>query len=195
MNIVQSAIAQVQSSPQLLAFGAVIGLIVALLLCFSGYKYAQLWMMVVCFLIGAAFGFLIGAKFLPSPGYAKYMIGLACGGLCAAISYKVYKVGLFIFAGSAAASVISLFTFPVGDGWEALRALVYVGVFVLAGMLALKYAREYLIVLTGAVGGIQAGSNIQKLIPMYVDLDSAVLLMIVLAAAGIAFQFLTTKKS
>jgi hypothetical protein len=123
------------------------------------------------------------------------MIGLACGGLCAAISYKVYKVGLFIFAGSAAASVISLFTFPVGDGWEALRALVYVGVFVLAGMLALKYAREYLIVLTGAVGGIQAGSNIQKLIPMYVDLDSAVLLMILLAAAGIAFQFLTTKKS
>jgi hypothetical protein len=193
MNMVQSAVAQIQSSPELLAFGAVIGLIVALLLCFAGYKYVQLWTMVVCFLFGLVFGFLIGCRYLPYPGYAKYMIGLACGGLCAGLAYKVQKIGLFVFAGAAAASVVRLFSFPVGDGWDALEALVFVGVFVLAGMLTMKYAREYLIILTGVVGGVQAGSNVQKLIPMYVNLESAVLLMIILAASGIAFQFLTTK--
>ena len=164
-----------------------VGLIIALLGCFFGYKMLKFWISLAGLIIGAACGYGILYYFVQDGTYA--MIGAGVGAVLGAIlSYKIYLLGVFILFGAGTyflcAASLSL------DGMLLTAASFILAVIV--AVLAVIYMRPAIIVITGLQNGLIISGCLLKLVP---DIPSSMSIPIGVgvAVAGMAFQFLTTR--
>ncbi len=176
---------------------AVLGLILALLQCFFGYRMIRFWISLAGFLIGFLIGYGIAVSVVPEQEYTKLItivIGIAAGALLAALAYKLYLAGLFLYCGLLAVSVIASIHFPEGELWEYLSILFYLLAFFGAGMLAIRFERPLIIVITAVSGASNAVVALAILIAA-VGEDSLIYLFVLagLMGGGMLVQFLTTK--
>ena len=153
-----------------------ISLVLALMQCYFGYRFLRFWIGVLGFFIGLALGVGISLRFFEFRTWYPWAIGLAGGALLSLIAYKLYLAGVFVFSGFTAASAVYAVTalHAVREFLESLRGetlhriiviAVCVIAFVLVGILSVKYAKPFIIVVTSLSGALLASRTLVQLIP------------------------------
>ncbi|MEE1113683.1 MAG: hypothetical protein UHN88_01250 [Eubacterium sp.] len=174
----------------------VINLVIAILQCFFGYKLLRFWTALVGFLIGFLLGFLITGAVAPSlSAYIPVLVGAAAGFVLSILAYKIYLAGVLVYCGIIAVSAVYSINFPEGQLMHFLKIVLMILAFLLAGVLAVKFARPCIIVISAVSG---AGAAVGALITLSAKVSSDMNLQLVIFAAmailGMVIQFLTTRK-
>lgn len=171
----------------LLAVSAVI----AVLNCFLGFRLLKLWVAIVGFSIGAVIGYFATVEYVNNIGIA-ILTGLLGGMLIGFLAFRVYLMGVFLI--SFVLSFSMILRIPADN--ESLMPIILgagLAVALIVGIVAVKFVRPAVIIITGISGGLGAASDFFTLMkdkdPVHV-LGAGVLL----AAAGVLVQFLTTRK-
>lgn len=169
---------------------SIVGLILAALNCFFGYRMQKVWISLVGFFLGASLGYWI-ADCLGAALWIRY-ISLLLGGLVGGfISFRIYRLGVFVLALGMSA-LFAAYWIPL-EGWELAASCLLVGVIV--GCLALKFVRPVVILTTGVEGGFAFVQIVVDLLGMSQTLSSAgmmwlpVAISALLALTGVCIQF------
>lgn len=164
-----------------------VGLVIALIQCFFGYKIIRSWISIIGFLIGAVLGYgiiyLITGQMLYS-----FLGGIVGGILFAILAYKVYLFGIFAIA--SLSTYYLCVTYLTMD--SKYLQLVSIAIAIVIAVLAVKYMRPAIILLTAFTGAITAMETLPTFLPL--QATNTLLYVAVLGLAGTAVQFLTTKK-
>lgn len=173
----------------------ILALILGFLQCFFGYKWIRAWITVVGFILGFVVACSIAGDAQDSREIAL-IIGLVSGVVFAVLAFKIFQIGVFIVSGSIAAGIVWSMPYQEGSGWDVLRAVLTIGAFITVGILAVYFARPFIIFVTG-IGG--AASVVRALSGLVPDLSAQqnghmqVYLFLAFAVLGILVQFLTTR--
>ena len=182
--------------------GIVIGLLLVfmLLTCFFGFRMKKIWISVLGVLIGFTLGALIGV--LINQGTALIIIcGLVSAIIGGVIAFKLYRVGMFIWTGSLAFSMVYDLLARFLDIREMAPAIlvtvVSLGVGILIGILTLRFMRPVTIVVTSVSGGLSSGIYLtvigSSLFHYSIEAPAALFALlgigVLLAALGMAVQF------
>lgn len=190
MDSLSSLMAEMNDSMKIL--GASVTLIIALLACFFGYKFAKAFMSLTGFLAGVIIGLTISWQILKL-GTPLILLSTLFGGIILSVfAFRVYTAGIFILcfilAFIAAAALLPF----AGDIQFFLSTLTG---FVI-GSLSVKYIRPVIILLSAVVGGSTAAGLITSLCEhMHVYTFSKFSsggLTLIICLLGILIQFLTT---
>ena len=177
-------------------------LVLALLLCFTGYRRMRQWVSFVAFVFGAVIGYSAAssAGLGKDYWYLPLIIALAAGIILSLLGYKIFQLGLFVFCGALASWAVTANVLPVSltEAQQGTMYYVLIGiqilVFVLGGVLAVRFARTAIILISAIGGARVAASGLVSLLPKYFpDSTKQLYLFAGLAALGILVQFLTTK--
>lgn len=130
-----------------------------LLNCILGYRILRFWMMLFGFGMGAGLG-IIAAFLSGVEGKSIYLAAMVIlGVILAAISFLIYRAGIFILGAGIGMSLSIYVIHPTSSAAFFLCILIGVGL----GCLAMRYAREVIIVGTSLLGGVMAGFSLGKL--------------------------------
>lgn len=164
-----------------------VGLVIALIQCFFGYKIIRSWISIIGFLIGAVLGYSIVYLIVGEMLYS-FLGGIVGGILFALLAYKVYLFGVFAIASlSTYYLCVTYLTMDIK-----YLQLVSVVIAIVVAILAVKYMRPAIIVLTAFAGAFTAMETLPTFLPM--ASQNILLYTAILGLAGAAVQFLTTKK-
>ena len=101
---------------------------------------------------------------------------------------------MFVYCGIIAAGAVNKIPFPEGDGWTVLMIALCVAAFILAGILAVKFARPCIIAVTAVTGAVSAADTLKQMFQVVAENRILVWgIILALAAAGMLVQFYTTK--
>lgn len=184
---------------------SVIVFIVGLLLCFFGLKLARLFITLNGLLIGLAAGIAAAAAINANKTFF-IVIMLSCAVVVAALSFFLYKFGVFctVFTGTAALafSVTGLgggdpaaLSLNVGLGSrEMIAGLAVLVAAVILAAAAVKFVEPMLIIITALNGGISSGAALRMLLaaaagfslPVWAGYAAGMLL----AVLGLIVQFM-----
>lgn len=157
--------------------------------CILGYRLLRFWMMIFGFVIGAGLG--LGAAFTMGYRDRFTMIAAAVGVgiVLAVIAFMSYKVGIFVLGAGLGLGVGVYVLHPT----TSLTFFLCILLGVVLGTLAMKWAREVIIVGTSILGGAMAGVSLAKLggLP---DIPYGIVLSVAFAVLGILIQFATNRK-
>lgn len=176
-------IGQIPAAAISLALGAVI--------CFAGYKVRKVGIMLTGAMLGFTVASGIAGNFAAEQSTAV-LVGVIAAVLVALFCSWLYDAGIFVFCGGCAALFAAMLLARY-DLAEWLTLVIVLAVFVAVGVLALQFVRPVMIVATGLSG---AGSVLSSLALLGLALPAGAVhlaALLVLAAAGIAVQFATTK--
>lgn len=174
--------------------GSVIALILALIGCFFGYKLSRLFMSITGFIAGTLIGQIVASEFLHVEGFASVLCIILSGAIIAALSFWIYRIGIFILCFTLAFSAAgTLFPFE-GD----IQFFINVIAGLIVGVLAIKYMRPVIILTSAIVCGSSAAGLLPGVaeymgITTFSSMNSSATLTLALCVLGIAVQFLTTK--
>lgn len=172
-----------------------IGIVIALLHCFLGYRLLKVWISVIGFLIGFLVSFGTAMHFLDDKTGICVLIGIALGVAVAFLAYKVYLLGVFLLCGGMTMAAVYLFMTGNWPGLESWIPLLVSGLSgVLAGVLSVMFTKPLIILTTGINGGLSAGTMIFEVLGI-VNPVAQWILCAVIAAAGTVVQFVTSGKS
>lgn len=160
-----------------------IGLVIALIQCFFGYKIIRSWIAIIGFLLGAVAGY--GIVFSVTDELTYGLIAGVIGGiLLGFLAYKVYLFGVFALALLGTYYLCTSF-------FGSLHPLSFV-IAILVAILAVKYMRPAIIFVTAFTGAFAA----LEAAPAFISYDVTLTIPIgvVIALIGAAVQFATTKK-
>lgn len=188
MNMVENT----RTVPSISSFsmiGFTVLLIFGVINCILGYRLLRFWMMLCGFVIGAGIGF--GAAYTGGVTekymYAVFMVG--AGVLLAVIAFVSYKIGIFIL-GAGIGIGLGIYVFhPTTSLVFFFCLLLGVGL----GVLAMKQAREVLIIGTSLLGGAMAGFSAAKLGGL-ADIPYGLGLSAGFALLGMLIQFATNRR-
>lgn len=159
-----------------------------------GYRLLKIWVTLIGFVIGAILGGVIAAA-LGVNNVIVILITIAVGVAVGAVSFWLYRFGVIlyvVFMGFiASTNVLAQFVADPKVWWVSVIG-VLVGICL--AILANRVLRPVVIITTSISGAISVAVNFLPLVKLtntYLILAAAV----VLACAGIAVQFLTTKES
>lgn len=173
-------------------FFVTLGIVMALLQCFFGFRLFRLQIAFAGFLIGALLGGLLGSALFSDFGFGPmvFICGLAVGALGAWLGYKLFKAGAFIFIWiiSFAISALILALMGFEDGFLWIGAMI---LGTLAGILGLKILAPLVIVVTAISGGISTGVGLGTLLD---NSGVGMCLGVVLMICGGIFQWTAEKK-
>lgn len=172
----------------------VVELAFGVLNCFFGYKLLKVWIALCGFLIGTGTGFLVISRF--SDNSTVVLAGMLAVGVVAGIlAYQVYLVGAFFLGWLMTVSVVVAVSRSMEAGDKKKLAIMAAGVVlgILVGVLIVKFARPCIIVLTGISGGISAASSLLMIFEQN-KMGYMMITGVVMAAAGIGVQFVTTRR-
>ena len=168
---------------------------IALLQCFFGYRLLKIWVAIIGFLLGFALGFGISVTLMKGEAYIPAVIGIVAGILLALVSFKLYLVGVFLFCGFIAFGAVRTIPVPDEAVWKTVLIVLAVVAFVVAGILAVKFSRPCIIAITAVSGAFHAVHGLQTFVPVLASNPAlGMVTAIVIAALGIAVQFITTKE-
>lgn len=159
-----------------------------LLNCILGYRILRFWMMLFGFGMGAGLGlvatFLSGAE-----GKSIYFAAMIIlGVILAAISFLIYRAGIFILGAGIGMSLSIYVIHPTTSATFFLCILIGVGL----GCLAMRYAREVIIVGTSLLGGVMAGFSLAKLGGL-ANIPYGLAMSVGFVALGMLLQFVINK--
>lgn len=164
-------------------------LVFGVLNCILGYRLLRFWMMLFGFVIGAGIG--LGGVF--SMGVRERTVFIAAavgvGIVLAVIVFLSYKAGIFVLGAGLGMSVAIYVLHPTSS----LVFFLCILAGVLLGSLAMKWAREVIIVGTSLMGGAMAGVSAAKLGGL-ADIPYGILLSIGFALLGMLIQFATNRR-
>lgn len=162
--------------------------IFGLLNCILGYRILRFWMMLFGFAMGAGIG-LVGAFLSGTEDKSKYLIVMVILGIAlAVISFLIYRAGIFVIGAGIGLSLSTYILHPTTSAVFFLCILAGVGL----GCLAMRYAREVIIVGTSLFGGVMAGFSLGK-IGELPQIPYGIMLSVGFAALGMLLQFLINK--
>lgn len=120
---------------------------------------------------------------------------LAVGVVAGILAYQVYLVGAFFLGWLMTVSVVVAVSRSMEAGDKTKLAIMAAGVVlgILVGVLIVKFARPCIIVLTGISGGISAASSLLMIFEQN-KMGYMMITGVVMAAAGIGVQFVTTRR-
>lgn len=157
--------------------------------CFFGYKCIKALVAVVGFIVGFVLGFSISAGYFTDAAYIPALIGIAAGILLALIAFKLYLVGVFIFCGTVAFQAVGRLPLNADGAQEMLKSVLCIAAFIIVGILAVKFSKWCIILITSITGSINAINLLRTPIP---SLDSNTVLRIaviaLVAVCGIMVQ-------
>ena len=176
--------------------------LLALLLCFTGYRRVRQWVSFVAFVFGAVLGYSVANELELGRDYwyLPLIIALAAGIILSLLGYKLFQLGLFVFCGAVSSWAVTAHVLPEsltgaqqGSGYYVLIGIQVI-VFVLGGVLAVRYARTAIILISAIGGARVASAGLAELLPKYFpDSTRQLMLFVGLAVLGILVQFLTTR--
>lgn len=157
--------------------------------CILGYRLLRFWMMIFGFVIGAGLG--LGAAFTMGGGDTLTLIAAAVGVgiVLAVIAFLSYKVGIFVLGAGLGLGVGVYMLHPT----TSLMFFICILLGVLLGSLAMKWAREVIIIGTSILGGAMAGLSLAK-ISKLPDIPYGIVLSIAFALLGMLIQFATNRR-
>lgn len=171
---------------QMIFFGVL--LVFGIINCVLGYRLLRFWMMLFGFILGAGLGF--GASFLMGIGdnATRIAVSIGVGILLAVIVFISYKAGIFVLGAGLGLGIAVYVLHPTSSLVFFFCLLAGVGL----GSLAMKWAREVIIVGTSLLGGAMAGMSLAKLgglgdFPYGIGLSAA------FAALGMLIQFASNR--
>ncbi|MBR2561637.1 MAG: DUF4203 domain-containing protein [Eubacterium sp.] len=182
------------------AFLQIGSVIAALTQCFLGFRLIKFWSSFAGFVIGFILGIRLSMSGVLPEDAAWAMplvIAAGIGILLAVFAYKLVKVGIFLFCGAVAwqALSVALQTSSAAGIKRYLFLVLQVAAFLLAGYLSMKFTRAAIIIITSVGGAWTAAHGLETLLPKYLPDDLHVLgLFVLLAAAGMLIQFLTSRE-
>lgn len=164
-------------------------LVFGVLNCILGYRLLRFWMMLFGFVIGAGIG--LGGAFSMDVRERTVFIAAAVGVgiVLAVIVFLSYKAGIFVLGAGLGMSVAIYVLHPTSS----LVFFLCILAGVLLGSLAMKWAREVIIVGTSLMGGAMAGVSAAKLGGL-ADIPYGILLSIGFALLGMLIQFATNRR-
>lgn len=187
MNIAERVryMPELNTATQIL-FGVLLGF--GVLNCILGYRLLRFWLLIFGFGIGAVLGGT-GAYMADVPDRTLYLIAmLIVGILVAVVAFYIYKVGIFLL-GAGLGSTISVYLLhPTTSFIFFLCLLAGVGL----GSLAMKWAKEVIIVGTSLLGGLLAGMSLARLGNLS-ELPYGVAMSAAFVALGLLIQFATNR--
>lgn len=166
-----------------------IGMVVfGILFCFLGLKMIRIWAALFGFAIGAVAGAL-ACSFFQVNETASFIIVIVAGVVVGALSAWFYLAGILLVGWILGISVSASFLQP--QDW--ILGLVCVGIGLIAGLIALKFAEPVTMTITALYGGVLAGRAGYELLPIKNQIIYIVL-TVVLVVLGIVVQFLLESK-
>lgn len=162
----------------------------ALVQCFFGYRLQQLWFTVLVFAISALLAYSVSIRLMPDRMWLCLLIALGCGLIVSLFTWRLVQAAAF---GVAFLSVFGAVGTVLGDLSPVLSVIAALILGIMAGILAAKFRRTAVILITAAGSGWKAAGLLRQCIP---DMAATTMLILaaVLIAAGVIFQFATTKK-
>ena len=156
-----------------------------------GYRFMKALVAIVGFFAGFTIGFVIAMRLYQKDAYIPAVAGILVGILLALVAFKLYLVGVFLYCGSIAAGAVA--QLPInGEYW--LKLVLCAAAFIVVGILAVRFARLAIILITSISGAFGAVNLLRTPV---VQLDSNLLLRLAVIAAiavsGILIQQLTAK--
>lgn len=174
-------------SVSMIGFAAL--LVLGVINCVLGYRLLRFWMMLFGFLIGGGIGLGVAYTMGIQEKYMYAVIMIGVGILLAVIAFLSYKLGIFII-GAGIGLGLGIYVFhPTTSLVFFFCLLLGVGL----GVLAMKWAREVLIVGTSLLGGIMAGFSLAKLGGL-ADIPYGLVLSAACALLGMLVQFATNRR-
>ncbi len=162
-------------------------LVPMLINCFFGYKIQKFMVT----LGGAAFGALLGFILaIASMDETTIILSvLVLGVLCGFISYKLYRLGIFLYYWLLGILLFAA-VFLMTDAYNMIGFSVVMGL--LVGVLALILHKGFIIVITAFSGGMAAGRTLAMLVH---ELSLGPVFGVVISLLGIIVQFYLEKKT
>lgn len=176
--------------------------LLALLLCFTGYRRVRQWVSFVAFVFGAVLGYSVANSLGLGEDYwyLPLIIALISGIILSLLGYKIFQLGLFVFSGAVSSWAVTAHVLPESVRGAQQGSMYYlligiqVIVFVAGGILAVRYARTAIIFISAIGGARVAAAGLAELLPKYFpDSTRQMMLFAGLAVLGILIQFLTTR--
>ena len=156
--------------------------------CILGYRLLRFWMMLFAFVIGAALGY--GASFFMevSDNTVRLAIGAGVGVVLAVLVFVSYKVGIFVLGAGLGLGIAVYVLHPTTSLMFFICLLAGAGL----GTLAMKWAKEVIIVGTSLLGSAMAGMSLAK-IGGLADFPYGIGLSAAFAVLGMLIQFATNR--
>lgn len=179
-----------------------ISLVLSLMQCYFGYRFLKFWIAVLGFILGAVAGVAVSVGFFGIDTWYPWAIGLAAGALLSFLAYKLYLAGVFVFSGFTASSAVyavtelpAVRTFLEGLNGETTQRIIVIALcviaFVVTGILSVKFAKPFIIVVTSLSGCLLASRTLVQLIPsMETHPEYQMIAAAALGVSGILLQHL-----
>lgn len=186
-NVIENTrAASALSGISLIGFSMV--LIFGVINCILGYRLLRFWMMLFGFAIGAGIGFGLAYSGGVTEKYMYAAIMAGTGIVLSVIAFVSYKVGVFILGAGLGIGAGIYILHPTTSLMFFFCLLLGTGL----GVLAMKKAREILIIGTSLLGGTMAGLSAAKLggladFPYGIGLSAGFTLL------GMLIQFVTNR--
>ena len=190
-TIIESLGGVMPEIPVSMLIGSAVGLVIAALMCFLGFRLLRVFVAIAGLFAGAVIGILLGDKIANSNIVTLILVIIFAIGLCL-ISFLVYKAGIFIMTFFTIFSILAVIlpgmTLPLD---YRLIALIAAAVF---GILSVILVRPFTIIATSLGGGMAIASNIAAMIAEKLALPEVLVIVVgmVLAVLGMIVQFRTS---
>ena len=174
----------------------VISIIFYFVECLFGYKILKISCALAGFIIGCFAGAYISGTVLALASPWPLIIAVAAGIVLACISFWLYLAGVFVLGLFFAFTLALKIPYPgvLSEGiWPVVISLI-IGIIV--GILAVKFQRIIIIVLTGAGGAYGCINGVASITTFFAVNASSMKLTVtlLLAAIGIVLQLIMTRK-
>lgn len=174
------------SGIQLILFGVL--LVFGIVNCVLGYRLLRFWMMLFGFILGSGFGFGVSFFMGIEDNTVRIAVTAAVGIVLAVIVFISYKAGIFVMGAGLGIGIAVYVLHPTSSLVFFICLLAGAGL----GSLAMKWAREVIIVGTSLLGGAMAGMSLAK-IGGLADFPYGIGLSAGFAALGMLIQFATNR--
>lgn len=190
-----------------------LGILVALAICFMGYKYLKAWVAALGFFMGFGGGYVIAYKLVDDRVYAPLLVGLMAGIILTLISFMVFKAGIFVFCAMIAGSLV--WGLPLMESLSekvrymelpgtmavkmavVLPVLITIVAAVVIGIAGLKLTRPVVIFSTGICGAFRAVMYLMVFLDIEIVAETRFVwlgVIVLLAILGIVVQHFTAGK-
>lgn len=161
---------------------------------YMGYRCIKVMVAIAGFFVGFLVGFIMTIRFYQQDAYLPTVIGIIAGILLALVAFRLYLIGVFIFCGATAAGAVAKLPIPSEGGGTILRIVLCIAAFVIVGILAVKFSKLCIIVITAVTGAVNAGNLLCTPFPVMAEnILIRIAVIAVIAISGILIQKLTSK--
>lgn len=183
-----------QLQTQLASAILIVSLVFYLLQTLFGYKLFRASCAFVGFIAGLLLGIFISSGFFHLSGAWPPIIGVLAGLLLGFLAYKLFLVGLFILVFLIAYKLAQLIPFPKEGYWDIASVVIAVALAVIAGILAVRYEKVVIIVITAVGGAINSVTTFTKMSNLLGDSKYSFWIACgAVALVGLLIQFLMNK--